>query len=73
MKKLYNNINLFFDKLVHKLIISDSLFFKTYIIVIILIGLSFYYIEHFFLSLCFSVPVVVFNSIFLYKKNKYKN
>lgn len=72
MKKIYNNINLFFDKMVKKLIMDDSLFFKTWIIEMILIGLSFYYVRHLFLNLCFSVPVLIYSSIFLYKKNKFK-
>jgi len=74
MKKLYNIINSHLDKMVEKIVKSDSLFMKIFILEMILIILSFYWTKtHPILSTCCSLPVLIFGIIFLYNKNKFKN
>jgi len=74
MKKQYNIIDSYLDKMVEKLVKSDSFFLKMFLVEVILIILSFYWITtHPILSIGCSLSVLIYSLIFLIKKNKFKN
>jgi len=74
MKKLYNSINIFLDKIVEKTLINTSIYMKIFILEMILIILSFYWTKtHPILSIGCSLSVLIYSLIFLIKKNKFKN
>ena len=73
MKKIYEDINLFIDRAITNIIKNNSIFFRIFLLEILLIVLSIYYTKsHPFISMGFSIIVLIYSLIFLYKKNKLK-